>query len=146
MSEESRPSILPVVIGIALTCVMLAALGYAASRRNAVNRAGAPQLTIVAPAEGAAADSPLVIRFTSARPIELRESGWGHANFHLHAVVEHVEHMPAADDIVAVDSLEYQWTIAAAARGAAHFVLGWADQAHRPVLGGASDTMRVIIR
>jgi hypothetical protein len=146
MSEESRPSFLPVVIGITLTCVMLAALGYAASRRNAVNRAGAPLLTVVSPVDGAAADSPLVIRFTSARPIELRESGWGHANFHLHAMVEHVEHMPAAADIVAIDSLQYEWTIAATPSGPAHFVLGWADQAHRPVREGASDTVHVVIQ
>ena len=145
MTDSQRPNFLPVITGIGLTCLLLAALGYLANQRGKASRAGPPALGIVAPSEGMAIDSPLVIRFTSANPLDLRDSGWGHDKFHLHAVVNGVEIMPAARDIVRADSSHYQWTIGGA-RGAATFHLGWADQAHRPLRQGATDTVTVTIR
>ncbi|MGQ0561559.1 MAG: hypothetical protein ACT443_06765 [Gemmatimonadota bacterium] len=146
MSEPQRSNLLPVVIGIALTCVLLAGLAYAAKKRRDAARQPAPQLAVLQPEFGAAVDSPLVVRFASTRPLELRASGWGSASYHLHAWIDGVEHMPAATDIVALDSLRYQWTLAPVARGPVRLFLAWADQAHRPLRRGASDTVTAIIR
>jgi hypothetical protein len=146
MSETQRPNFLPVIIGIALTCVLLGALGYLANRRSKVQNEPPPSLGITSPAPGMATDSPLVIRFTSSHPLDLRASGWGHDNFHVHAVVNGTEVMPAAADIVRADSQHYEWTIAGIPRGSATYYLAWADQAHRPLRQGATDTVRFTIR
>ncbi len=141
---NTGPRLLPVIIGIALTIVLLAGLAYISNmRRNAPTTA--PQLTIRAPANGAAIDSPLVIRFASERPITLGHSGWAASNYHLHAHVNGVEHMPAARDIVEIGD-EYEWTITGAPSGPVVIRLGWADQQHRAVVSGATDTVRVTIR
>ena len=131
--------LLPVIVGITLTIVLLAGLAYISNMRRSVPTAP-PQLTIVAPAQGASTDSPLVIRFASERKMKLAHSGWASGNYHLHAHVNGVEHMPAARDIVESDG-QYLWTIAGAPRGPLHIHLGWADHAHRPVSSGGSATI-----
>ena len=146
MTQQSSviKRLLPVIIGIALTVVLLAGLAYISQmRRNAPT--APPQLTILAPAEGVAADSPLVIRFSSERDLRLAHSGWAAGNYHLHAHVNGVEHMPAARDIVERDG-QYLWTISGAARGLLHIHLGWADHAHRPVASGGSATISTQLR
>ena len=144
MSESERRKILPVIIGMALTVVLLACLAYAARLRNAAELEMAPQLSINAPAQGTATDSPLVIRFTAAHPLDLMETGWGHDRFHIHASINGVEYMPAAADIVAQGS-QYAWTIQAP-RGPVSFYLGWADHMHRPLQKGMTDTVQATIR
>ena len=144
MTEEQRPKILPVVIGIALTGILLACLAYAARLRNAAEATMAPELTIVAPAESAVVDSPLVIRFRSAHPLDLMDTGWGHDSFHLHASLNGVEYMPAASDIVLTGE-QYSWTIHAP-RGPVRFYLGWADHMHRALQKGMTDTVSASIR
>ena len=129
---------------MALTGVLLACLAYAARLRNAAELEMAPQLTINAPAQGTVTDSPLVIRFTAAHPLDLMKTGWGHDSFHLHASINGVEYMPAAADIVA-QNREYAWTIHAP-RGPASFYLGWADHMHRPLQKGMTDTIHTTIR
>jgi hypothetical protein len=146
MSDAQRPNFVPVVIGMALTCLLLAALGYLANRRAKVRYEPPPALSVITPTTGMAVDSPLLLRFTTGHHLDLRASGWGHDNYHLHAVVNGVEIMPAAADIVAADSLEYDWTLAGIPKGAAAIHLAWADHAHRPLRQGASDTVRVILR
>jgi hypothetical protein len=144
MQQTQRgPNLLPVIIGIVLTIILLSGLAYISNmRRNAPT--GAPQLTILSPAANAAVDSPLVIRFTSEREIRLGHSGWASANYHLHAHINHVEHMPAARDIEYRDG-EYFWTIPTVRRGPVHIHLGWADQAHRAVATGATDTLHATL-
>ena len=129
---------------MALTGVLLACLAYAARLRNAAELEMAPQLSITAPAEGAVVDSPLVVRFTAAHPLDLMETGWGHDGFHLHASINGVEYMPAAADIVA-QGPQYAWTIHAP-RGPASLYLGWADHMHRALQKGMTDTIHTIIR
>lgn len=146
MTVETRPgpNLLPVIIGIVLTIILLSGLAYISNmRRNAPT--SAPQLTLVSPLESAALDSPLVLRFTSARPITLGHSGWASANYHLHASVNGVEYMPAARDVEARNG-EYLWTIPAVPRGPLRIRLGWGDQAHRAVTSGATDTVRATLR
>jgi hypothetical protein len=145
MSEEERPKIMPVVIGIALTCVLLACLAYAAKLRNAAESQMAPQLTITGPSQGAVTDSPLVIRFTAGHPLDLMPTGWGHDNFHLHASINGVEYMPAAADIIAQDQ-QYAWTIPTAPRGEINLYLGWADHMHRALQKGMTDTIRATLK
>ncbi len=145
MPPASAPvRITPVIIGILMTIILLAGLAYISNlRRNSPS--SAPALTIVWPAPGAQIDSPLVLRFTSAQPITLRPSGWGAGQYHLHAHVNSVEHMPAATDITQHGS-EYRWAIPAAPRGPLTIRLGWADQQHRAVGSGASDTVHAAMR
>lgn len=141
---EHRLNILPLIIGMALTGVLLAALAYAAKVRNAAEKEAAPEITISAPARGVAADSPLVIAFTAAHPLDLMPTGWGHGTFHLHASINGVEYMPAAADIVGRGA-QYEWTIPNAPKGPIEFYLGWADHMHRPLQKGMSDTIHATL-
>jgi hypothetical protein len=136
--------LLPVIIGIGLTIILLSALAYISNmRRNAPT--SAPQLTLVAPLNGNAVDSPLVLRFTSERPVKLGHTGWASANYHLHAHVNGIEHMPAARDIEEHAGI-YVWTLPTVPRGPLHIRMGWADQAHRAVSRGATDTIHAALR
>jgi hypothetical protein len=146
MSEQTQqgPKLLPVIIGIVLTIILLSGLAYISNMRRSAPTS-APQLTLDAPIEGAVIDSPLVLRFTSARPITLGHSGWASANYHLHATVNGVEYMPAARDIEARND-QYLWTLPAIPRGPLRIRLGWGDQAHRAVMSGATDTVRATLR
>jgi hypothetical protein len=142
MTQPDRKSLLPVVIGIGVTGVLLFFLAILANARKNVEATRAPALTIV---NAEPLDSPLVIRFRSPEPLALRESGWGYRNLHLHASVNGVEYMPAATELEMRDSL-YYWTLPAVPRGNAMVYLGWADQAHRPLREGASDTVQFVVR
>lgn len=145
MTEPQPRNLAPVVIGIALTCVLLVGLAYLANQRKAADAEPAPQLTILTPADGAALDSPLVIRFVSTRPLELKPSGWGYRSLHLHVWVDSIQLMPAASEIIA-DSSQYRWLLPGVSRGRKRLHLGWADQAHRPVTQGGSETVSATIR
>lgn len=140
-----RPSpVVPVAIGILLTAVLLAALGYLASQRRQA-QSGPPNLTLLGPARGQVVDSPLVIRFASGAPIRLTPNGWLAGRWHLHARVNGIEHMPAAADISASDST-YDWVVPAVPRGRASVRLGWADLRHREVTGGRTNEIDIVVR
>ena len=145
MADTVAARIRPVIIGIGFTILLLAGLAYIASQRRNVTGASTPQLTIVTPAPGMQIDSPLVIRFTSASPIVLHPSGWGAGNLHLHARINGVEFMPAAQDI-RQEAEAYLWTIPSQQAGPVAIRLGWADQAHRELSSGATDTVSAILR
>ncbi|HEY0672244.1 MAG TPA: hypothetical protein VGD27_08265 [Longimicrobiales bacterium] len=145
MRDSIIARILPVIIGIVLTGILLIGLGYIAKKRQSRELETIPQLTIVQPGPGEALDSPLVVRFASTRPIELKSTGWGTGTLHLHAHVNHVEHMPAAADITRADTL-YLWQLPAVPRGPLILHLGWADQRHRALGTGASDSVRATLR
>jgi hypothetical protein len=146
MTTDTRtgPNLLPVIIGIVITIILLTGLAYISKMRQNVPTS-APQLTLIAPLRNAVLDSPLVLRFTSARPISLGHSGWASANYHLHARVNGVEYMPAAADVEARNG-EYLWTLPTVPRGPLRIRLGWGDQAHRAVTSGATDTIPAILR
>lgn len=130
-------SIAPVVVGIVLTMVFLAALAYVANKRQS-EQAAVPALEIVSPVSGASIDSPLVVTFGSSRPIELGPTGWGVAGLHLHAWVNDVQYMPAAADITAAGESRYRWSLPTVARGPLTIRLGWADAQHRPLSAGST--------
>ena len=141
--NDAPNRLLPVLIGMALTVVLLAALGYLANlRRNAVS--SPPTLTVIAPAM-APADSPLIIRFTSTAPLELTSNGWVSSQWHLHARVNDVEYMPAAAEIT-TDGAGYRWTLPAVRRGPVTFHLGWADQAHREIASSRTPLVQTTLQ
>lgn len=144
MDQPQPARLLPVIIGIALTIVLLAGLAYISNMRRDVATT-APQLAILAPVSDAAVDSPLVILFTSERTIALGHNGWAAGSYHLHADINGVEHMPAARDITR-NGDQYAWTIHAVPRGPIRIRLGWADMQHRAVVSGATDTVQAVIR
>lgn len=144
--NSTRRNLLPVILGIAITGVFLVLLAYMANRRRA-DLAATPQLTIVAPAGDAAVDSPLVVRFTSSRQLELQSTGWGTSGLHLHATVGSTQHMPAARDISTVGANTYEWVLAAVPRGSNQALqLSWADMQHHPLPQGASSQISVTVR
>ena len=145
MNDSVVKRILPVIIGMGLTIVLLAGLAYISHQRAQIEHLAAPALTIIDPQPDAQVDSPLVVHFTSAEPIELQPSGWGFANFHLHARVNGVEYMPAAAEIKQTAD-GYAWLLPYVARGPVEIRLGWADQVHRELSTGASDTVRATLR
>ena len=148
MPEASRPPVrrvMPVVIGIALTCVFLALLAYLGQRRSS-QQPVILQLTILSPRAGETVDSPLIVRFAASHAVSLMPTGWGFERLHLHAWIDGVAYMPAAADIRAADGALHTWTIASARRGARQIQLGWADAAHRELSVGRSDSVKVLIR
>jgi hypothetical protein len=145
MSDSVARRILPVIIGIGLTIILLVVLGNIAQQRRQQQAAAAPVLRVLQPRPGVSVDSPLVIQFTTTAPLALHPTGWGAGNLHLHALVNGVEYMPAAAEITRRDSL-YHWTLPAVARGRLELFLGWADQRHRALQAGASDTVTAMLR
>jgi hypothetical protein len=144
VNEPQPVKLLPVIIGIVLTIILLAGLAYISNMRRNIPTT-APQLTIIAPAANAVVDSPLVIRFTSERTISMGHNGWAAGNYHLHADINGVEHMPAARDLEGAGE-HYAWTIAAVPSGPVRIRLGWADMQHRAVVSGATDTVRAAVK
>jgi hypothetical protein len=145
MNEAPRLRIAPVLIGIGITIIFLVVLGYLAKHRAASEAQRAPHLSIVAPLDHAVVDSPLMIRFVSEQPIVLDSTGWGYGDLHLHAWVAGIQQMPAASDITRYDST-YTWRLPSIGRGDQWVHLGWADQQHRALSQGASDSILVTVR
>jgi hypothetical protein len=128
---EPRRSIAPVVFGLVLTGAFLVAIGYAASQRRKAEAITAPQVMVLSPADGDVVPAPITVRFTSSRPLTPAVGGWGDGRYHIHAVINGREYMPAAADIEGTPDGSYIWRIAADAKGAATLSLVWADRAHR---------------
>ncbi|HUP89052.1 MAG TPA: hypothetical protein VM100_06880 [Longimicrobiales bacterium] len=144
--NETRKSIMPVVVGIALTAVLLVFLAYAASKRRAEIDA-VPRLTLLSPTEGASVTLPLIVRFTSTVPLELQSMGWTAASHHLHAWLDNTQLMPAAKDIHKIDGNTYEWRIDQTPHGdQMQFRLSWADMKHNPIPEGASRQITLSIR
>jgi hypothetical protein len=141
----ARRSVLPVAIGIALTCAFLLLLAYLGQRRDGQPRV-VPDLTILSPLAGAAVDSPLIIRFSAAPDVSLLPTGWGFERLHLHAWIDGVAYMPAASDIRTTGPGTHHWTIPVARRGRRHVQLGWADAVHRELGSGRSDAVEILIQ
>lgn len=140
-----RRSFAPVLFGITLTAGLLLLIGYVASKRRTADAAGAPQLTITRPFKSDVVDSPLIVRFTSARHITLQPGGWGYERLHVHAQVNGVQHMPAAADIRPLNRVTFDWTLPAVRKGSVQLSLGWADRNHRELSHGGSDTIFFIL-
>ena len=137
--------LMPVLIGVAITGLFLVGLGYLASTRRNAQSMTPPTIVLLAPQDGAAVDSPLVVRFTTQAPVELGPSGWGTAQLHLHARIGNIEHMPAAADITrSADTLI--WTFPTVPTGTHTLKLGWADLSHRELATGASSPATITIR
>jgi hypothetical protein len=146
MNEPApRRSVAPVVFGIVLTCMFLAAIGYAASKRRAAEADTVPQLALIAPSDGDVVDAILIVRFTASQPITLRSSGWGYGRFHLHGWINGTAYMPGAADVREAGPNRYEWRLNTTFRGAGQLYLGWADQAHRQWPGGSTAPISIRI-
>ncbi|HEX6558620.1 MAG TPA: hypothetical protein VF021_04140 [Longimicrobiales bacterium] len=145
MNGSQPRSIVPVVIGIALTAALLLGLVLVTSKRNAEENA-VPSLTVLAPLPQSTTDSPLVVRFRSAQPLQLGTSGWGYQQLHLHAWLNDVQYMPAASDVRRLADGSYQWSLPAVPRGPVTLRLGWADARHRPLAAGASQDITATLQ
>ena len=145
MSEAATAKrLLPVFIGVGLTVALLFGIGVVAERRRNAAPLAQP-IHLVAPRDGQSVDSPLVIRFSTAEPLELHPTGWGTAKLHLHARVGGVEHMPAADELTGAGSV-FSWTMPAVPRGTHTVQLGWADLHHRELTAGRTAPFTITVR
>ena len=131
MSEESRRSIAPVILGLLFTGALLAAIGYAASQRRKAEAGAPPVITLLTPADGDVVKSPIEVRFTSSRALAPGAGGWGDGRYHVHALINGLEYMPAAAEIKPEAAGTYSWRISVTVRGASTLSLVWADRAHR---------------
>ncbi len=145
MTERSTLNrLLPVIIGIALTVVLLFALGYLAQQRRHAAPLAQP-VEIVAPVPQQVVDSPFVVRFKTTEPLALQPTGWGTERLHLHARVSGIEYMPAAAEITQTDSI-FAWTLPAVPRGTHIVRIGWADLHHRELAAGRSPEFTITVR
>ncbi|MEX2281705.1 MAG: hypothetical protein WEE89_04360 [Gemmatimonadota bacterium] len=139
---DQRPSLLPVIIGIGLAGALILGLGFWVARRPAA--AGQqPEVRIISPAGDTTTDGSVTLRFATSRPLELVPTGWGAGRYHLHAMVNGVERMPAASAIRPLSAGDYQWTLSELP-DSAEVQLVWALPTHQQT--GAGSSARHLIR
>ena len=134
----SRPSPLPAIIGISLAGALILVLGFWVSRRQPADDRQ-PEVHLISPGSDTTTDGSLRLQFQTTRPLELQPTGWGAGRFHLHALVNGVERMPAARDILALPGGDYQWLLPDLP-DSAQVQLVWALPTHQRLTEGASAT------
>jgi hypothetical protein len=139
----NRPSLLPAIIGISIAGALVLVLGFwIAGRPPAGDRR--PDVRILAPSSDTTSDGRLLLEFETSQPLELQPTGWGTGRFHLHALVNGVERMPAANDIQARPRGNYSWLLSDLPDSAV-VQLVWALPSHQRLTEGSSET-RVVRR
>ena len=129
----NRPSLLPLIL----------VLGFWVSRRPPADDRQ-PEVRLLSPGADTTSDGSVRLQFQTTRPLELQPTGWGTGRFHLHALVNGVERMPAASDIQALPGGDYQWLLSDLP-DSAQVQLVWALPSHQRLPQGAS-APRVIRR
>jgi hypothetical protein len=133
---NQRPSLLPAVIGIGLAGVLILVLGFwVAQRPTAAGQQ--PEVRIISPAGDTTTDGTVTVRFSTSRPLELLPTGWGAGRYHLHALVNGIERMPAAHDIRPSPAGDYLWTLSDLP-DSTELQLVWALPSHQQTGAGAS--------
>jgi hypothetical protein len=144
VSNSRRPSLVPAVIGFAIAGVLILTLGFwTASRR--ISTRETPLITVLQPAQDTVISGDLTLRFASTIELAIQPAGWGSGRFHIHALVNGAERMPAPVDIQVVGDREYVWTLSALP-ASAEVQLVWALPDHRRTASGASGAILVRTR
>lgn len=133
----------------ALALVLAAAFGISLLMGGPVDGStpvGAVQpLTIVEPADGATAASPVALVVQTAAPLQPGPMGWSANGRHLHLRADSSELMAGVSDIAPAGSNRYRWTVQLPA-GTHALRLYWSGADHQPILQGASQSVRVQVR
>jgi len=105
----------------------------------------APRLTVEDPRPGAEVPQPVVVTFDART--RLRPDGSDPAaTRHVHLRIGATELMPGPTDVLPVRGTTYRWTLPRLPSGPASLRLYWSDATHRPIPGGESDSVAVVIR
>jgi hypothetical protein len=105
----------------------------------------APRITIDDPRPHAEVDQPIVVTFDARS--RLRPDGSDSAfTRHVHADVGATMLMPGPTDVQRVSGTTYRWKLASVPPGTTFLRLYWADAAHRPIPGAASDSVPIVVR
>ena len=143
IGPDPRPSLLPVVLGFVFAGILLLAVSFwATSRQNNPVVETPPSLTLLSPAGDTAAKDSLTVRFKTGVPLRLGPAGWAAGRFHLHALLDSVELMPAAADIHHTPEGSYSWTITPLRPGS--FQLIWALPNHTRLTENATQPIRLL--
>ncbi len=138
---EARPSVLPAVIGLFLAGLLILALGFwTATRKN--QDPPIPTVTLVRPSADTTVDGALTLEFRTGRKLSLQPAGWGSGRYHLHALVNGSERMPAPADIRSMGGDRYSWVLSALP-DSAQIQLVWALPNHQRRSEGASRAIQV---
>jgi hypothetical protein len=135
--RAGRPPLLPAIVGITLAALLFLTLGlWTAARRNSTGPR--PIVTILAPATDTVTHGgALSLYFQSTVQLRLQPAGWGSGRYHLHALVNGQERMPAAADITSTRDGSYLWRLTDLPDSAA-IQLVWALPNHVRLPDGAS--------
>jgi len=140
---DAAPSLLPVVLGFAFAGILLLAVSFWAARRQKNPPAETPPaLTLLSPVRDTVPGETLTIRFQTGAPLRLGPAGWAAGHFHLHALLDSVELMPAAADIRQTPEGSYTWTITPVRPGT--FQLIWALPNHTGLTENATQPIRLL--
>ena len=132
----NRPSVVPAIIGIGLAALLMLALGlWVSQRAPAENRQ--PEVRIISPTGDTSTAGSVALVFETTRPLELLPTGWGVGRYHLHAMVNDVERMPAARDVQPLSESQYRWVLFNLP-DSARVQLVWATPSHQRLTEGAS--------
>lgn len=146
-SGESKP-LTPKILGFLVAGALLIAVSlWVGDRRGtAAARTGPAPLVVSQPAADTTVSEPLVVEFATTAPLRLTLAGWQADSYHLHALVDGAQRMPAANDITDLGGGRFRWTLGSVGPGPHDLRLIWARPDHRSVPEGASEVVPLQVR
>lgn len=143
-ATRTPPSRTPAIIGFLIAGAVILGASFFVSALDGDSYDDIPPISITAPASGDTVTNPVTLAFHTPGELAFDPAmGWLAGDLHLHMMVGSLELMPAAADIVAVDSA-YTWTLPSLDTGTHRLYLTWAGR-HHGNLRGQTDTLVVHI-
>ncbi|HET9986672.1 MAG TPA: hypothetical protein VFQ38_24050 [Longimicrobiales bacterium] len=138
----SKP-LTPKILGFLVAGALLIAVSlWVGDRRGTATASSGPAALVVGqPAADATVAEPLVVEFATTAPLRLTPAGWQADAYHLHALVDGAQRMPAANDITDLGGGRFRWTLGSVGPGPHELRLIWARPDHRSVPEGASEVV-----
>lgn len=141
-AEPHVTPLMPAVVGFVLAGALVLLLGFwVASRPPRVH----PQLALLAPRQDTVLHGPIRVQFQTSLPLRLQATGWGSGSYHVHALLDSTELMPAAADLRAIGPNQYEWVLPALEKPQ-RLQLVWALPNHARLPMGSSSTVRIAPR
>jgi hypothetical protein len=137
--EHHRSQLFAAVIGFALAGTLILGLGFWVANRPT---ASLPALSLISPRHDTLVDGPLKVQFETNVTLRLQPTGWGSGRYHVHALLDSTELMPAAGDLKALGSNRYEWIMPAPQRPH-RLQLVWALPNHARLATGSSAIIQI---
>lgn len=138
-AESGRTPLLPTLIGFGLAGALILLLGFWTAIRRASPE---PTLILISPRQDTTVPGTLKVLFESNLTLRLQSTGWGSGRYHVHALLDSTELMPAAADIRSLGSNRYEWVLPAPRRPQ-RLQLIWALPNHARLGTGNSASIRI---